>query len=39
MLSPCEQGSGYGLFMAHRMVKMESKIFVGVGGFTVNSCL
>ena len=39
MLSPCEQGSGYGIFMAHRMVKMESEIFLGVGGFMVNSCL
>ena len=37
-LGPREQGSSYGLFIAIRMVRVESEIFVGVYGFTVYTC-
>ena len=37
-LGPREQGSSYGLFIAIRMVRVESEIFVGVCGFAVYTC-
>ena len=29
----------YRLFMANRVVRVENKVLVGVGGLTINTCL
>ena len=29
----------YRLFMANRVVRVENKVLIGVGGLTINACL